>query len=64
MRSFENCAGAQDRAIFHDEITDQALELAACVPGDGTANITIAFCSGLDECPHPLPRRYDRRLAV
>jgi len=57
VRNFETAAETEDRAIFGDEISDRALELAACVTTDGTANLTIAFCSGLDECPHPAPRR-------
>lgn len=56
MRNVDICADAQDCAVFGDEITDQALEVAAGLPKDGTANLTIAFCSGLDECPHPSPR--------
>jgi len=65
MRSFAPCADAQGTDITadittditRDEISDRALELAAGLVRDGTANLTIAFCSGLDECSHPGPRR-------
>ena len=42
--------------IFAAEISDAALELVAAMAKDRTASLTIAFCSGLDECPHHLPR--------
>lgn len=57
MRSFAPCADAQNSDVTRDEISDRALELAAGLVRDGTANLTIAFCSGLDECSHPGPRR-------
>jgi hypothetical protein len=57
MRNFDICAEAQDSGAGHDEISDAALERAAGLVRDGTANMTIAFCSGLDECSHPAPRR-------
>ena len=61
MRSFALCADAQDTDITtditRDEFSDRALELAGGLVRDGTANLTIAFCSGLDECSHPGPRR-------
>jgi hypothetical protein len=56
-RSFDSCAGAPDCDVARDEISDRALELAAGLVRDGTASMTIAFCSGLDECSHPRPRR-------
>ena len=34
--------------------SDQDLERAAGAAKDGLANLTIAFCSGLDECSHPV----------
>ncbi len=56
MRNFAIGADAQDPDVTRDEISDRALELAAGLVRDGTANLTIAFCSGLDECSHPGPR--------
>jgi nucleotide-binding universal stress UspA family protein len=47
---------ATDRDIFGAEISDAALERAAAMAKDRTASLTIAFCSGLDECPVHLPR--------
>lgn len=58
-RDSEVCAGLPDFAVFGCEISDQDLERAAGTVKDGTANLTIALCSGLDECPHPRPRRRD-----
>jgi hypothetical protein len=34
-----------------NEISDAAIERAAGLVGDGTASLTISFCSGLDYCP-------------
>ena len=42
--------------IFAAEISDAALERAAAMVKDRTAALTIAFCSGLDECPRHLPQ--------
>jgi hypothetical protein len=57
MRNFDVCAETRDSDVGRDEIFDAALELAAGLVRDGAANMTIAFCSGLDECSHPLPLR-------
>ena len=46
----------KDHDIFSEEISDAALERAAAMVRDRTASLTMAFCSGLDECPHHLPR--------
>jgi hypothetical protein len=46
----------KDRDIFGEEISDAALGIAATMVRDCTASLTIAFCSGLDECPRHLPR--------
>lgn len=60
MRNSETCAGASNSDVAREEISDRALELAAGLVREGTASMTIAFCSGLDECsrprrrPHPL----------
>ncbi len=43
---------AEEHDIFDEEISDAALEVAAAIVRDRTASLTIAFCSGLDECPH------------
>lgn len=55
MRNFDVCAETPDSDLGRDEISDAALELAAGLVRDGAANMTIAFCSELDECSHPLP---------
>ncbi len=47
---------AKDHGVFDEEISDAALEIAAAMVRDRTPSLTIAFCSGLDECPHHLPR--------
>jgi hypothetical protein len=47
---------ATDRDVFGAKISDAALEIAAGMVKDRTASLTIAFCSGLDECPRHLPR--------
>jgi len=50
--------------ISHEALqiaSDEALEIAACTAKDGAANMTVAFCSGLDECPHRLPLLGARR---
>jgi hypothetical protein len=64
MRNFDICADAQDSDVGSAEISDAALELAAGLVRDGTANMTIAFCSGLDECSHPVPRRRRREIGT
>jgi hypothetical protein len=64
MRSFGMCEGAPVSDAARDEISDRALELAAGLVRDGTASMTIAFCSGLDECSHPRPRRHTQPLSV
>ena len=46
----------KDSDIFAEEISDAALEIAANIMKDRTASLTIAFCSGLDECPRHQPR--------
>ncbi len=46
----------KDSDVLDEEISDAALELAATMVRDRTASLTIAFCSGLDECPRHLPR--------
>jgi hypothetical protein len=38
--------------VFHDELPDAALEIAASKCWEQGGNpFTIAFCSGLDTCP-------------
>jgi hypothetical protein len=39
-----------EEEIFAFEVSDEALEQAAGT-NDKVANVTIAFCSGLDTCP-------------
>jgi hypothetical protein len=46
---------ASERDIFAEEFSDAALERAAAMARDRTASLTIAFCSGLDECTHHGP---------
>ncbi|HTZ02953.1 MAG TPA: hypothetical protein VMC05_11525 [Xanthobacteraceae bacterium] len=56
MRSeWGNCAAPPDEAHCGGITapSDQDLERAAGAVRDGLANLTIAFCSGLDECSHP-----------
>jgi hypothetical protein len=53
-----------ERDIFAEEISDAALELAAAAVKDRTASLTIAFCSGLDECPHQQPRLRVRSQSI
>lgn len=53
----------EDHDVFIDEISDAALENAAATVRGRTPSLTIAFCSGLDECPvHALrgPTRTNR----
>jgi hypothetical protein len=57
--AMNNSAGildVSDHDVFGEEISDAALELAAAMVRDRTASLTIAFCSGLDECPRHGPR--------
>ncbi len=56
MNSSTGIRDVEDHDIFGEELSDAALELAAAIVRDRTASLTIAFCSGLDECPHHLPR--------
>jgi|HubBroStandDraft_6_1064221.scaffolds.fasta_scaffold765508_1 hypothetical protein len=56
MKSSASILDVKDHAIFGEEISDAALEIAAAMVRDRTASLTIAFCSGLDECPRHLPR--------
>jgi hypothetical protein len=56
MNTSTNCLDVKDQDVFDEEISDAALEIAANMVKDRTASLTIAFCSGLDECPHHLPR--------
>jgi Na+-translocating ferredoxin:NAD+ oxidoreductase RNF subunit RnfB len=46
---------ASEPDIFGEEFSDAALERAAAMAKDRTASLTIAFCSGLDECTQHLP---------
>jgi hypothetical protein len=55
---------ADDRDIFAEEISDAALEIAASVAKDRAASLTVAFCSGLDECPHHAPRLRARANSI
>jgi hypothetical protein len=41
----------RDEQILNDELPDVALELAAGKYGEVGNPFTIAFCSGLTECP-------------
>ena len=56
MNSSTSILDGDDDNIFAEEISDAALEIAAAMVHDRTASLTIAFCSGLDECPRHLPR--------
>jgi hypothetical protein len=56
MKSSASILDVKDHDIFGEEISDAALEIAAAMVRDRTASLTIAFCSGLDECPRHLPR--------
>jgi len=56
MNSSASIRDVEDCDIFAEEISDTALEIAAAMVRDRTASLTIAFCSGLDECPRHLPR--------
>jgi hypothetical protein len=49
---------ANERDIFAEEISDAALEGAAAMAKDRAVSMTIAFCSGLDECTHHGPRSH------
>jgi hypothetical protein len=64
MKSSASILNVEDHDIFGEEISDVALELAAAMVRDRTASLTIAFCSGLDECPHHLPRLGARRRSM
>lgn len=44
--------GVEEHGVFDAEISDTALERAAALVHDRTPSLTIAFCSGLDTCPH------------
>jgi hypothetical protein len=56
MNSSTSILDVKDHDIFGEEISDAALGIAATMVRDCTASLTIAFCSGLDECPRHLPR--------
>ncbi len=56
MKGSTGIRDVEDRDIFGAEISDAALELAAAMARDRAASLTIAFCSGLDECPRRQPR--------
>ncbi len=56
MKSSTGIRDVTDQDIFGEEISDAALELAAAMVKERTASLTIAFCSGLDECPRHQPR--------
>lgn len=55
MNSSTGILDVTDQDIFGEEISDAALEIAGAMVRDCTASLTIAFCSGLDECPRHLP---------
>jgi hypothetical protein len=55
MNSSARILDVEDDDIFAEEMSDAALEIAAAMVRDRTASLTIAFCSGLDECPRHLP---------
>jgi hypothetical protein len=48
--SIINFAHIEDDILIY-EVSDQALEAAAGIPEGKAANLTLAFCSGLDTCP-------------
>lgn len=56
MNAFARGVGVSDDDVLGEDISDAALEIAACIARDGAANMTIAFCSGLDECPTKVSR--------
>jgi hypothetical protein len=62
MNSSASILDGEDDDIFAEEISDAALEIAAATVRDRTASLTIAFCSGLDECPRHLPRLRARSM--
>lgn len=64
MKSSASILDVEDDDIFAEEISDAALELAAAMVKDRTASLTIAFCSGLDECPRHLPRSRARPQSI
>jgi hypothetical protein len=64
MNSSTSILDVKDHDIFAEEISDAALEIAASIVKDRTASLTIAFCSGLDECPHHQPRLRGRASSI
>jgi hypothetical protein len=40
-----------EEAILTYEVSDDALESAACTRIGKAENMTLSFCSGLDSCP-------------
>jgi hypothetical protein len=41
-----------DEETLGDELADAALEIAACKCWEAGNSFTLAFCTGLDTCPH------------
>ena len=55
MNSATGTPDVIDHDVFGEQISDAALEIAAAMVRDRPASLTIAFCSGLDECPRHQP---------
>jgi hypothetical protein len=65
MDTSSSILDVKDQEIFFGaEISDAALEIAAAMVRDRPASLTIAFCSGLDECPRHLPRLGAKSLSM
>jgi len=51
MTDINNRSDRIEDDILTYEVSDEALEIAACVMDGKPAAFTIAMCSGLDSCP-------------
>jgi hypothetical protein len=44
---------SDEQELLINEVSDHALESAALISGDKSANYTLYFCTALDLCPGP-----------
>jgi hypothetical protein len=40
-----------DETVLRYDVSDEAVEAAACMVREQGGSLTISFCSGLDTCP-------------
>ena len=51
MTDIANQIDRSEQDLLAFEVSDSALEAAACLASELAGAATVAFCSGLDTCP-------------